>query len=602
MIKPVAAHVLGLLWLTAPVSASAAPPSAPPAPVKAAVSAKPTLLRDDPLLQKKITLEVTDKPLGDVLKGISAKIPADLRASSSIADQRVTLHSTDQPVYVLMDRLLKLLSHQPEKPHGYFWERSETTAKERPAFILRRDLNSILYEQDQLDYPRREIAKMLRDMRDLSHMTAEDRKKYNGDFPYVHLPDDIKEQPFGKDMMPYAKALGSLTDDQIDALMRGEQVPLDPNLFTEERAALRQQQIDQMKQQQEISKSSNIADPFPNGIPEPPAVTPTISVAAEDDYFQPSAGNYLYGVRLNGIQSSRILLNPFDTFNNPNPNRVARSMFAPHPPLPPSPIVDLTPLLADKSITPAQRDDAGFTLQALAKTAHITIYQEDFLKRSRSGFFGSPGITILKAPLQTIILEICDEWNCQEQKVGNDYYFWSRSWALDRAADIPERLVKKWKKRYQEQGTFTLDDYVEFALALTWPQATVTLGRAVPEAGVGSLEEYHMLRTLGRLNSAERAAAFSSDGLALAGMSSWEQQAFAEDYAKDLAQVTGDQLADAVLTFHVEFAGTDEDPTQVTVMNITSNGKRLFGTRVALPRSKPSTAPGASAVKSSSAK
>ena len=105
------------LWFALALPVSAAPPSAPTLPVGISASPKSTLLRDDPLLQQKITLEVTDRPLGDVLKALSPALKADLTVSAGIADQRVTLHLTDQPVYLLLNRLPQLLSHLPDHPH-----------------------------------------------------------------------------------------------------------------------------------------------------------------------------------------------------------------------------------------------------------------------------------------------------------------------------------------------------------------------------------------------------------------------------------------------------------------------------------------------------
>ena len=264
--------------------------------------AKSTLLRDDPLLQQKITLEATDRPLGEVLKVLSPLLKADLTASASIADQRVTLHLIGQPVYRLMDRLPHLLSHLPEHPHGYYWEKLDRAAKQRPAFNLWRDLRSVQDEERELDYPRREVAKMLRDMRDLCRMTPEERKNYHGDYPYVLLPDDIKEQPFGQSGVALAKALRPLTDEQLDALMDGEKIALDSGLFADEIAAAKQAQRDQIKHQQEFAKRTNTQDSYVKGIPEPPDVIPTISVKTQDDNGRVMAHAQLYGVYLSGVQ------------------------------------------------------------------------------------------------------------------------------------------------------------------------------------------------------------------------------------------------------------------------------------------------------------
>ncbi len=562
--------------------AGAAPASAP---VKSVPPAKPTLLRDDPLLQEKVTLEATDRPLGDVLKDVSLTLKMDLTASSQIADQRVTLRLTDQPVYLLMNRLPQLLSHAPGKPRGYYWERLDRPAKGRPAFNLWRDLRSVQDEEYEWDYPRREVARMLRDMRDLCWMTPKERRNYHGDYPYVPLPDTIKEQPFGQNEMALAKALKPLTDEQLDALMDGKKIALDSRLFTAEIAAAKQTQRDEMKHRQEIAKLTNNPDPYPNGIPEPPDIVPTISVKAEDDDGRVMSHAFLHGIYLDGIEGVAPELDPYDTFQNPDPNRVARSMFAPHLAKALSPVVDLTPLLQDKSVTPEQRGSVGFTLQALAKAAHMTLYQEAFLKPSANTGFRSSGITTLKAPLSDLILEICEEWNYQALKVGDDYYFWSRTWALDRAADIPKRLISKWQERYRKQGMVSLDDHIEIASAITWPQ-TFTLSQVLPEGCPRDFHSYTMLRLLGLLSPAEREAASSGVGIALAGLSPEAQQTLADGFRRDLAKVPGNQLEQAVLRLESPPPGMREG---MVGANVQAGGQTIFG--AILEASTPPAAP-----------
>ena len=591
-LNPSVGRCVCLLWLTLALPVSAAPPSTPTIP--AGVTASPTsiLLRDNPLLQQKITLEATDRALGDVLKELSPTLKVDLAVSSQIADQRVTLRLTDQPLYLLMARLPQLLSHLPVHPHGYYWEKLDRPAKERPTYNLWRDLRSVQDEEYERDYPRREAAMMLRDLRDLCRMTPEERKNYHGDYPYIPLPSDIKEQPFGQNGMALVKALKPLTDEQLGALMNGEKIALDPSLFTAEIAAAKQAQRDQMKHQQEIAKLTNTPDPYPNGIPEPPGISPAISVSPDDEEGRMLSRSFLYAIRIDGMADGN-LIDPYDTSQNPDPNRIARSPYAPRPATVPSPVVDLTPLLKGKTVTPEQRGSVGFTLQMLAKAAHIALYQEAFLKPNPTLGFRSNGITTLKAPLSSLILEICDEWNYQALKVGDSYYFWSRTWALDRASDIPDRLISKWQKRYRKQVTVTLDDHAEIASAISWPQMALTLSMVMPEGCCSGLPQYHMFRLLGRLAPTERAAAFSPGGLALAGMSPWEQQAFAADYQRELARVTSDQLDHAVLTFQTEYNGPPNtpDPIEVIIMQINSDGGELFETREVIALPKPSAAP-----------
>ena len=321
-----------------------------PAPVKAAPPPKSTLLRDDPLLQQKITLDATDKPLGDVLKDLSPTLKADLTVSSGIADQRVTLHLTDQPVYLLLNRLPQLLSHLPDHPHGYYWEKLERSAKERPIFNLWRDLRSVQDEERELDYPRREAGVLLRDLRNLSRLRPEDHAKYKGDYPYILAGSDPAD--------PVEAALRDLSDGQIEALIDGATIALDPVRFAGFLAAAKQKQRDQWKRKQDLAALDGIPDPFPHGFPAQPDVSPVLSVLPEGREGDIPNGKVVYDVSITGMDHG-VGLDVYDTNQSRSPDR--NPVIFSSKPLP-GPLVDLTPLLTDKSVTPAQRGDLGFTL------------------------------------------------------------------------------------------------------------------------------------------------------------------------------------------------------------------------------------------------
>ncbi len=564
------ALILLLMGLLPP----AGPGGAAPTPAPATAPASPTLLRDDPLLQQKITLEATDRPLGEVLKDLSPMLKVDLSASSQIADQRVTLRLTGQPLYLLLNRLPQLLSHLPEKPHGYYWEKLGRPANARPAFNLWRDLRSLQDEEYARDYPRREAARMLRDMRDVIPLTAEQRREFKSDYPPARLRGDPT---------PLDRALQNLSDAQIEALVDGEKMPLDPAMFAGEIAAFKQKQrADSLRTYAEAIRAG-----YPP--PEPPDVPPALSVERMDkDGTYPNQATE-YEVKLEGVNDYGNGLEVYDTNTDRAPNRVPPPIAGPK-----EPVFDLAPLLTDRAVTPAQRKDVGFTLQALAKVAHVTLCQEDFIKAGATAKYDTPGPTPLKGTLPQLIAGICREWDLHTEKVGDDYVFWSRTWALDRANDVPDRLVARWRARLQKQGTLTLEDNTEIAATLTWPQVKLTLDVAL--AGTGpwsSVMTYKTLRLIGLLPPLQREAAFSADGLALTDLSPWVQQAFAADFRQDFARVPADQLDRARLTFQMDRAGSPDAPTEVVIMYVRAGGRPLFGSRLAidLPAPRPKAMP-----------
>ena len=82
---------------------------AAPGAQSAAAESDTAASKRHPHLQQKITLAVTDKPLGDVLADLPPALSARLCAEREIAGQRVTLRLTDQAVSLVIDRLVRLM-------------------------------------------------------------------------------------------------------------------------------------------------------------------------------------------------------------------------------------------------------------------------------------------------------------------------------------------------------------------------------------------------------------------------------------------------------------------------------------------------------------
>ncbi len=568
------------------------------------------LLRDIPELQQKITLDATDRPAGEVLAHLSPSLPVDLSAERDIADQRVTLHLVNQPVYLLMDRLTRLLSHHLDAPKGYQWGHLDRAAGTRPAYQLWRDGHSVNEEQAALDYPRREVAVMLRDLRDLAGMSPQDSETYTekliaGVSPQV-LAGHKRDYPFNfcdPSEEIYAHALRGLSDSQLDDLVSGQSVPLASSAFTADVASLHQQEIDRSQAMQKsfladhpgMSLSALALPPvnIPPSLGQGPLML-TVAPDSEDEdlLYDPAHTNPgTYTITLQGIPNSSLRVNTYDTSTNRAPEYVSL-------PTGPNlgPAIDLAPLLRAKGVTNDQRRDLGFTLQALAHAAGITVYQEDFLRGSVYPDPGSNpdnktpeafGLLTLKGPLPVLIAAICTHWNFQAQKLGDDYFFWSRTWAQYRADDIPERLLAPWRQRLQTQGRLTLNDHAEIAAALTWRQVSLTLQTALPEPRPWTLDLYRLMRVLGQLSPVQQEAMLSPDGLAFASLSPWQQQAFCQIYKKRLNAVSDDQLGEAVVTLEAE------DIPDVSVERLTltvkANDKSLMGALCVI--SKPSVPP-----------
>lgn len=545
-----------------------------------------SILQDIPALKPKITIQETNRPIDQALSDISAKISVDLIADAGIGDQRVTLSLTDQPVYTLMARLVQLLSHSADGPHGYHWEPVKRSAGEKPAYRLWRDLSSRAKEKAALAYPSRELLVLLRDMRNLARLSPEERKNYKGDYPYTLFPGSAGTAPFGE-------AMKSLTDQQLQQLADGESIPLDPAPFAGEIAKFRQGQIDDLLSYQHVVLKAGLPDPFKGQGPHPAVIPPSISVTLGDGTGEDPWQVSMFDIHLNGILNYALGADAYDTIKNRNPGRLDIQ-----PPKTGDKIIDLTSALTGKGVTDAQRSDLGFTLQALSKATGINLYEEAFLWSPPKILH--PGLTNLKGTAPQIIAAICGAWNYHAEKIGADYLLWSRTWAQDRATDVPERLIAKWRARIMKQNGATLNDRAEMAASLTWPQVKLTLEPALPEAGPwNSLTDYKILRLIGRIPASDRAAAFSPDGISLANMAPWEQEELINDFQSRMVGVTNDQLSHASLIFTIQQDGPPSVPTPIEriIMSCEEGGHSLFSARTVVDLG-PAQTPGAQPIAS----
>lgn len=145
-------------------------------------------------------------------------------------------------------------------------------------------------------------------------------------------------------------------------------------------------------------------------------------------------------------------------------------------------VFDLTPILSAPGVTALQRNDVGFALNALATTAGIRLYEGHFYK---TAYWGArpAGLRVMKGTVAALCNSICDSWGYQVVNFGGDYLFWSNTWAFGRAADLPDTFVSKWRKRFERQRGFSLEDRIEMAHSLSWPQLRLTLDMILPESG-----------------------------------------------------------------------------------------------------------------------
>ena len=493
------------------------------------------------------TVSTTPSSYTTAFYEVSQNQEFDLEAASSIAEQRITLRLENSSIAHLMHRLSQLLSHTAKPPLGCHWEEVKRIGTSRKCWRLWRDKHSEEQEQELLDYPRRKAARLLREFRTVASLTPEQATHYRTDLPSDYITDP--------DFQPFRTAIKGMTDAQIELLINGNSVPIAPNLLTTQIAAYNVRWRESTLRQRENALASKQPDPYPNGVPNTPPDPPALRFE-RDDYEQEHPERFaLYGLFLDGISvvqggQMHVVFNPLEDDDTPYSETPETK----------EPIVDLTPILGKKTLSDQERGDIGFTLQALAKTANISVYQEHFYKTAYWGARSS-GLKILKGTVPELIRALCKEWGYHAEKVGSDYFFWSKTWAQDRAFDIAEPLIMKWKKRYLVQQGFTLRDRIEMASRLTWAQLRLTLNLQLPESGQWELRRHALaLRFLGQLSPNELSRTMATEGIMLSSLSVSTQQQFFADLMD--ATTRRNMLSGNAVLLHIEKQHFSNDATE----------------------------------------
>ena len=511
-------------------------------------TAAPEQLKDNQELRVKVSIEATNIPLSDVLTNMSKAANVNVSAEAAIGRQRVTLRANATPLYTVMARLRGLLSHRPAAPRGYYWEKLGGQGGKPVNYRLWRDAWSKRDEQDELNFPHRKSIQLLTELRNLARAPEGARKKYRGDVPSHLIADgDIKD---------FRDGLANLSDTDFDSLIATGTAPLDIGLFSAQIAAYNQNWRDSQTLYRQQSVAGGSGDPFPNGVPDSPNTPPSIAFRVDDyDGLHPERAS-LYGIYLNGIQlpnlspgsGMHIFFDPYQEGGQYRTKWLDEGISSSEP------VIDLTPLLRGPAVSPKQRGDLAFTLQTLAKVAHISLFEESFYKGSRSGAL-SMGLQTLKGTVPQLLNAICMEWGYRATKIGEDYYLWSVTWAYDRSIDIPEQFLTQLRSRDAKQGGLTVFDRAELAYKLSWPQLCLTLNIAFDAAGRWtSPREVENYRIVSRLSVAEQRQ-LERGGLRLDRMERTQRETLITTLTRPNRTLGQNSIDNAFLSLSLDTAG-----------------------------------------------
>jgi hypothetical protein len=455
-------------------------------------------LKNDKTLDVVVDVDCAGQPLQDALADISQKYQVHLVAAKGVGQQRVNLSIRQQKLYTVMYRLAGLLSHSPITPVGYHWKREELPpAPTTPVFRLYRDARSLSNERKALDAPRQTVGLMLREMRDAAQVPPEDRGK-NGKYANSGLL-------FSPDYQLQRDVLTGLSDSEIDGLMRGGTVSLNPEQFKDRISTLRRLIEERNEGLAAEFRAQN--RPVPPGLLSPQIEPPTLHLQPSDSDGENPIWSEMYGMEIDGMSTSpggtlpggTLIVGPYNT-----PDLINRR----NRKLADDPDIDLTTQLSDEK----QAGDLRYILQAIAGAAHLNLYHEFFFKHSfYSGNVWGYKLPFLKAHLSEFLQQISSAWNCDYEIIGDTLSVWNNTWALDRQADIPEPLIQQWRAKIAATGGLSLRERVAIFHNFTWRQIRQTLWAALPEAGdwlpeIGLVKDIFFMRVMGAMTPEQSAS------------------------------------------------------------------------------------------------
>jgi hypothetical protein len=444
--------------------------------------ARPDWFQKDAALQTPVTLKADGQPLRVALASLARQSHVKVRASRELEEYRVTLHVQQQPLQKVMGRLLDLFGHGNLPTRGYYWDRVGT-GRNPSEYVLRYTVYGRREEEALLRLPMETVVRWLKDIRDYAGLPEERRKSFQTDLPLLQGLAAAGASLSESDVGPIAEAVASLSDSQIESLLQTRRTAL-PRLQLSSSAQEVLNKLAMPKQEGRLH--SNFSLSMERGMKDGEYYFQISGLSPEPFYYPLSIG-----------------LDPLNMWVGEDERKAIEEAHA----LEKGPLINL---LAGED-APAGKTPVTSLNTALslwARESKRTIYAEIFLKPRRA-------IRVTSGKPEYLLSKICLEFDCNWRKIGSDYLVWSKSWAQDRYADIPQPLLDRWSARYEKQDKFLLEDLLEMG-ALS--DAKIETLQRVLEATTGPLTAPNLqaLRVLIAMHPAARQRAWGKEGAEIA--------------------------------------------------------------------------------------
>lgn len=393
----------------------------------------------DARLQASVVMDISSKPLRIVLEDLSRRTHVTLTAERELGEYRISIHAGAQSLAHSMGKLLDLFGHGKLPNTGYEWQR-RGDSKTPSAYYLARNRRAIEEEIALLDMPRQTANRWLKELRDYTRASKEEQSKFSADWPMIQISIRNGHSMLIGDRSPVSEAVKALTDAQLETLQQQGSVDLADLRFSDQ------------ARQTLIPSTQNFgvaAFPRRTDFDVPGAV-----LRLQQDEATDTSGNFSLGVYPHMPASCSISFN-LDTQHQLYPFFDTQEMQIPVREKP-GKTVDIL-LHAPKQTTGTPLSMPFESVVALlAKEAQINVYGEMFPRRpvQLDHTTGTP---------EEILTYACAYAGYCWRRVGGDYLLYSKSWAQDRQANVPQPLLERWLANFARTERYALKDLLEMA-------------------------------------------------------------------------------------------------------------------------------------------
>jgi hypothetical protein len=427
--------------------------------------------KDDARLETKVSLAEKDRPLGELLSDLGARLQVPLTAAPDTADDKVSLFLDQRPAAEVLQIIARQLDFQwTRRRSGY--ELSQSTASQRREATLRE--KEIEPQLQAIEARMRLLAQMLPMPRDgLEARQKEIGQRLAGqDLPAPERARLTEEQQAIADLQrPFAAValtlFVSLTPAQLEQLGAGRDVhfsTLDHSLPPALAEQIHEVVAERMKRMPwKLDPEHRQAD----------------AIIRLSDFTGP---RYLPKTAFQRTVRLEI------GFTSGDQRQYAPALWMPtFPPAPPAPTTETKtddPALKQEVSFLAARPQArpgspppsggwraglltvGDIGEALHQAAGLEVVADSFI-RAR---LDSQGLA-QKQPLTAILDRLGNEIDYDWQKEGNLLLLRDRIYYRDRPAEVPDRILLPWRKQVMAEGGPTLDSLAALAAALNESRA-----------------------------------------------------------------------------------------------------------------------------------